>query len=286
MKKFQIGCLVLFFLCGGLGTAWGDDYVDLWEAVFNIDGTLYKPSSTGTWLSKGAISNEPWLPTDDPFSYTPSFDWEKGLGSLSWTTSTNTTSTAIEHNFVAFFDHDLYNYNGGNTYFDETGSAANLPEPETDEWPKWEIDEPGYGADLYKGSGSYIGDIYDNVVSGPSFLDNRIFWNGTSFEDDGKDDVSMALGWTFSLNPGQTGTITLSLKETASVSYLADHDPGVYDDGHEILAPKTIYFSGDLTITGGSPGPAPIPEPATMLLVGSGLLGLAGLGRKRMKKQG
>lgn len=45
---------------------------------------------------------------------------------------------------------------------------------------------------------------------------------------------------------------------------------------------KTVAGGGD---DGGDLGPSPVPEPATLILLGSGLVGLAGIGRKKFFKK-
>ncbi len=53
-------------------------------------------------------------------------------------------------------------------------------------------------------------------------------------------------------------------------------DPGSFE----------IFGGGDeVTITSSSIAPAPVPEPATMFLFGSGLIGLIGYGRKKFLKR-
>ena len=175
---------------------------------------------------------------------TGSLDSE-GLGILTWA-----TSVAGSHNFIAFFDHEISQ--ATTTWFNEYGDTVNS----ADVTQSWEIDEPGYVS----------GDIYDNVLAGS--LDNT---NAVPLAT--PDDVSWAMGWNFFLAADETGTITLDLADTAPTS-------GFYLTQTDVTTLETIYFSSTLEIAG---GPAPVPEPCTILLVGTGLAGLFGLGRKKFK---
>lgn len=178
-----------------------------------------------------------------------SFNTSTGLGTI-----TVTLSGTGGYNFIGFFDHEIDQ--NINTYFNELGAAVNLGSKPAN--LSYETGEPGFTTPPPN--------IYTRTLDGA--LGNVI--------GAGPDDVAMALGWNFSLTSGQTGTITLLLSTNPPGSgfYLNQNDPD---------SPADIYFSSTLDIKGGGPSPN-VPEPATVILLGSGLVGLIGLGRRKFRK--
>ena len=89
------------------------------------------------------------------------------------------------------------------------------------------------------------------------------------------------------------GVITRASEGTAKMYFSGyidasfSENPTVTDNYWQNFSITWEFCNNDMVINisgpfdGFAPAPAPAPEPATMLLLGSGLLGLAGMGRKK-----
>ncbi|MCP3866779.1 MAG: hypothetical protein GY703_01525 [Gammaproteobacteria bacterium] len=222
--------LLLFgsVLLFGTGLSVQAAQIDLFDWAFNVDGVEYTPSS--------GLGTPPINPG--------AFDFSTGLGTIQIT-----VAGLGLHTVDAFFDHELTE--PGNSFFNETGASNGTPAVNQ----SWEIDEPG----------SVNGDIFENLQS--STLDNAI---GMSIHGDTTfpDDVSMAMGWDFTMEIAERALISFVVSEfqPSGVFYLAHSDPS---------SGEQIYLSSTLSISA-----IQVPTLSTLVLMGIGLAGLFGRGRR------
>lgn len=102
---------------------------------------------------------------------------------------------------------------------------------------------------------------------------NSSGWWG--FDDDGLASIG-DFGFSFGPFDGTTGQLASFLFQPAQLTTNYYTAPGVYDGAVSGNAPNVFFGSARLTIS-----TTPVPEPATLALLGAGLLGVAFARRRR-----
>jgi PEP-CTERM motif-containing protein len=231
------------------------DPVALQDYLFNVNGTSYCPDAAcGGSLLPGGLDSS-------------AFDFSSGLGTLVWTFKPGAPGAYV---FDAFFDHDLHA-----PFFNEYGAVNGAAGAGV----SWQIDEPGFG------DGNRLGTIFDNAMA--NVLDNTNHVPGTTSnflnhcggngggapDSTCNNDVSLGMGFNFVLAVNQQVVLTLatSTVRPGGGFFLEQRDPDSPGDD--------LFLTGALDI--GAAAPTTVPEPASLLLVGAGLLSAGWARRSR-----
>ena len=254
MKHRAREIFVIFFITFWFSPAWSAPILYGW--AFNVDGVLYTAPDIYSPPDTGQLP--------EYFDYS-GFDWDTGLGTISITYD---PGAAGDYYFLSFFDHEIDE--GFDEFDNENGTYVGTP----DAGLTWEIDEPGYGTPYE--NPFYYGDIFWNFETGN--LDNMCFYDSfygeslTEYENTISDDVSMGLGWDFTLTEGERAVINLFLDEQVPSDFYLSHT-----DTDSLY---TFYFSSTLEIYDEN---YPVPEPSTMMLMGVGIIFITGLRKRRVR---